>query len=187
MLPRGIRRQQRQGTWCVCPTFVCLLWIGVSSRGSLSLHGPMMLPRERPEVRSSRLLFLCYDCYYYHYHSAVSRNSRFIVVVIHQGVQLFVQILLHPRAAQLHSMQLQEKTSKWQRNRSCDASQFGHSCTCQLHDHHHNNHNNHHLHRIRIITITQSWKAKVQTKTKQEFELTSFLNDSSSKRRSTCV
>lgn len=72
----------------------------------------MMLPRERPEVRSSRLLFLCYDCYYYHYHSAVSRNSRFIVVVIHQGVQLFVQILPHPRAAQLHSMQLQEKTSK---------------------------------------------------------------------------
>lgn len=79
------------------------------------------------------------------------------------------------------------KHPTWQRNRSCDASQFGHSCTCQLHDNHHNNHNNHHLHRIRIITITQSWKAKVQNKTKQEFVLTSFLNDSSSKRRSTCV
>lgn len=183
MLPRGIRRQQRQGTWCVCPTFVCLLWIGVSSRGSLSLHGPMMLPRERPEVRSSRLLFLCYGYYYYHYHSAVSRNSRFIVVVIHQGVQLFVQILPH----NCIQCSCKRKHPRWQRNRSCDASQFGHSCTCQLHDHHHNNHNNHHLHRIRIITITQSWKAKVQTKTKQDFELTSFLNDSSSKRRSTCV
>lgn len=79
------------------------------------------------------------------------------------------------------------KHPTWQRNRSCDASQFGHSCTCQLHDNHHNNHNNHHLHRIRIITTTQSWKAKVQNKTKQEFVLTSFLNDSSSKRRSTCV
>lgn len=71
----------------------------------------MMLPRERPDVRSSRLLFLCYDYYYCRYHSTVSRNSRFVVVVIHQGVQLFVQILPHPRAAQLHSMQLQEKTS----------------------------------------------------------------------------
>lgn len=70
----------------------------------------MMLPRERPDVRSSRLLFLCYDYYYCRYHSTVSRNSRFVVVVIHQGVQLFVQILPHPRAAQLHSMQLQEKT-----------------------------------------------------------------------------